>query len=102
MEITTPLINNRYFLAKADMKSSALYLVNGLAICALWFIFRICLFGYFGIVMIKALPGLVRDIEAYVVVSLVSGYTVGYGLQLAWGYKIFRGAYKLIAKKKGS
>ncbi len=94
-ELTTPFINARWFMDKAGMKSSMLYLVNGLIMLVSWFLLRVLLFGYMGwriVVMwdqIMTLTGVQKS-------AVIFAYTVGYGLQLFWFKKILRGALKAV------
>lgn len=41
LEITTPFVNTRWFLDKCGLKSSTLYMANGLAMTLLWLIVRV-------------------------------------------------------------
>ena len=41
LEVTTPFVNARWFLDKMSLKSSTLYVANGLAMTLLWLIVRV-------------------------------------------------------------
>ncbi|CAL0315682.1 unnamed protein product [Lupinus luteus] len=46
-EITTPFVNLRWYLNAAGLKSSKLYIANGIAMFLVWLVARILLFIYF-------------------------------------------------------
>lgn len=101
-EITTPFINQRFFLDKANMKDGMLYVVNGLLMTLLWFLFRVLLFGWLGFRLFQMRESLLALPNLYLFAAVFS-YGVGYALQLFWWNKIFKGAMKVLSggNKKG-
>merc|ERR1712139_59845 len=94
-EITTPFINLRWFLAESDMKSGRLYIINGMLIVVLWFIFRICGFAFLGVRIFEQRQDIyAMSWDKQMTVALT--YVVGYGLQFFWFWKICRGALKAL------
>lgn len=95
-EITTPFVNTRWFLAETGLKKSVLYMVNGLVMTLLWFVFRILLFIWLGFrlyAMRFALFAIPPDQSNVIELSFVIGFT----LQVFWFRKIAKGAYKTLA-----
>jgi len=98
-EITTPLVNLRWSLHTAGMKSSYLYFVNGMLMTVLWFVFRILGFFWVGIRLYEARDSM-RQLWLPHLAMISFVYPVGYGLQIFWFSKILRGALKSIRGSK--
>lgn len=99
-ELTTPFVNQRWFLHEAGLKSSQTYVVNGLLMLVLWFVTRVGLYSFCGYKMYLTLPQL-RTLGLGPTVTVVFSYLAGLTLQYFWFYKILRGGLKgLRAKKK--
>ena len=99
-EITTPFVNLRWWLDKAGRKNSRVYLANGLAMLALWTVFRVAFFPiYFWYVY--ATWGRVHDsISAFWRLWPILMPLVFFLLNLRWFVAILRGAKKALAGKK--
>lgn len=121
LEVTTPFVNARWFLDKCGLKSSTLYMANGLAMTLLWLIVRVL--GGAGIGVSIAYqwhevpcsldprcpaPGAVcsrrcarvgaaqiAQISPAKQAAFAVAYVLGYGLQLFWFSKIAKGALKV-------
>jgi len=94
VEISTPLLAVRWFMALFDLKTGPLYVINGLLILIMWWVLRVFLYvGFFGYklyyVMTLSVP---RDIP------IVVAWTVGSALQLFWAYKLTVGFVKVANK----
>mmetsp|Transcript_42948 Transcript_42948/g.97151 ORF Transcript_42948/g.97151 Transcript_42948/m.97151 type:complete len:194 (-) Transcript_42948:206-787(-) len=96
-EATTPFVNQRWFFDKCDMKSGLLYLVNGILITLLWFLIRVCLFGWMGW-RIYEMRASVFSLSPYQIFVVLLAYFVGYALQIFWFRKILRGVLKALFK----
>jgi hypothetical protein len=95
MEITTPFVNLRWHLDKAGMsKGSRVYVMNGLVLVALWVLFRILFYTYmlFGGPPVHSRPELALWQKA----SMLLCFYGGWALQLFWGFKLVRGALKVL------
>jgi len=99
-ETTTPFVNQRFFFDRAGMKAGSLYVVNGLLMTLLWFILRVCLFGWLGWRMITAMRASILALPPLYFATAVFSYVVGYSLQLFWFSKIFKGALKHLSPPK--
>ena len=77
------------------MKDTTLYVVNGLFMTLLWFILRVCLFGWLGTRMF-AMRSALLSITSLQRNTVLFSYVVGYSLQLFWFNKIVKGALKAI------
>lgn len=100
VEISTPLLAVRWFMALFELKTGPLYVINGLLILISWWILRVFLFVvFFGYklyyVMRLSVP---RDIP------VVVAWTIGSALQVFWAYKLTVGfakvARKTLSKRK--
>jgi len=97
-EVTTPLINIRWFLDKAGMKRSLAYRVNGLSIVAFWFLGRICIFipyaahilGHFEESLLMAPPALLLGLVCPGLLAT---------LNVMWFKQILRGAVKMLRRQ---
>jgi len=98
-ELTTPFVNQRWFLAEAGMKSTSTYFYNGIAMLVLWFVTRILLYSWAGLYLFKCLPQL-QTLGTPATSVVISCYMAGLTLQYFWFYKIVRGALKSLKKKK--
>jgi len=94
-EITTPFVNTRWVLDKAGLKNSNIYFWNGIIMLLLWFLFRVCLYGYQAVRLYQLRTGLlalpVKDIIVF-----PSCYFLGLLLQVFWFTKILKGAMKAL------
>ena len=94
-ELTTPLVNNLFFLTKAGLKKSALMQVNGWSLLISWLLVRIPLSPYlvYGVVRLRAtvlsFPPLCW---AQMLFSLFAAGAMNY----FWFYKIVNGALKSV------
>jgi len=94
-EASTPFVNGRWFLEKAGMKKSSLYLGNGLAMAASFFVLRVVGFLWMGTRLVAQRKGLL-GLPFYKSGMLITAYSMGTVLQLFWFYKIARGAAKAL------
>ena len=95
LEVTTPFVNARWFLDKMSLKSSTLYMANGLAMTLLWLIVRVL--GGAGIgVMLAYQWHEIAQISPAKQAAFAAAYVLGYGLQLFWFSKIMKGALKVL------
>ena len=72
-----------------------MYLANGLLMTLLWFLLRICLFGWVGYRLILMRAALF-SLPALHSITLGGGYAFGYCLQIFWFRKILKGALKAV------
>jgi hypothetical protein len=100
-ELTTPFINQRWFLYEAGLKSSKVYFYNGLAMVFLWFVTRIVIYSYCGWVLISNRAQMVT--LGYAPALMISFcYSAGLFLQFMWFFKMVKGAIKsLKAQSEG-
>lgn len=94
-ETTTPFVNNRWFFSQTGMKDSRLYVANGLLMTLLWFVLRICLFGWLG-VRLYVMRSDLLSLPNFLIFILLQSYATGYALQIFWFRKIFKGALKTL------
>jgi hypothetical protein len=95
LEATTPLVNLRYFLDKADMKGTALYLVNGIGLTLGWFVVRIVIAGpvtFYPMYLSEELWGF----SLWQSVTYVLPPALAFVLQVVWFRKLVRGALKVL------
>ncbi|KAF5829579.1 TLC domain-containing protein [Dunaliella salina] len=96
-EFTTPLINNRWWLDKMGMKSSILYVINGLSIAIFWVPARLYVFVPYFITLWET-----RDQLQYVTffskILIVVIPIILSILNLIWFRKIMIGVYKVLSK----
>jgi hypothetical protein len=94
-EATTPLVNARYFLDAVGLRSHALYILNGLALTASWFVVRVAGFAAFFWALwthradVAALSPLCRGLLS--TVPVLFG-----GLNLYWFALLLRGVAKVL------
>lgn len=99
-ELTTPFINFRWWLEKGGMKSSPLYLLNGVMIFLMWIVARVLLFPpFFYVVWLQR-----EDIKlmsywsSFLLFTFPALLTV---LNLYWFGKITKGVLKLLKGGSG-
>ncbi|KAL2955795.1 hypothetical protein AAZX31_18G048600 [Glycine max] len=100
-ESTTPFVNLRWHLDIADLKSSKLYVWNGIALFFGWLIARIFLFMFFFIHMWTHFDE-VKEIYPLGFYSLLVVPPVLAMMNLFWFWKIAKGLVKTISKAKHS
>ena len=98
-ELTNPFMNLRYFLSTMEQKESTLYVVNGLLFVFAWFAVRICFSLLCGGYIIYQQRGDIFELPLWRAAAFLGFYGVGICLNLTWGLKIFKGAYKVLAGK---
>ena len=94
-ELTTPIVNQRWFFDKAGMKASPLYLANGILMLVTWFVLRVVVFGWMG-VRLWGMRLQVATLSWDRIVMVIGSYGIGYALQLFWFRKILMGAIKAV------
>jgi len=97
-EVTTPLINARWYLDKAGRKSGAAYKANGLAIVVAWFFGRICIFPPFAYHVATTLDGFLLMAPPAIVLTLLCPSLLA-ALNVMWFRQIVRGAIKMFTPK---
>ncbi|KAF5729188.1 transmembrane protein 56-B-like isoform X1 [Tripterygium wilfordii] len=98
-EVTTPVINMRWYLDTAGMKRSNAYLINGVLIFFLWLIARILLFLYLFNHVYRHYDQVMQlHIMGYLLVFVVP--TALAILNLMWFGRILKGLKKTLAKKQ--
>jgi len=97
LEMTTPLVNARWFLYTSGETNTFLYLFNGVALVVLWFIVRIVVAGPFSMYPLWLDSD---DMSVGRRVTFLMTYGGVYPLQCWWFYKLVRGALKVLNKKK--
>mmetsp|Transcript_4192 Transcript_4192/g.9092 ORF Transcript_4192/g.9092 Transcript_4192/m.9092 type:complete len:266 (+) Transcript_4192:323-1120(+) len=97
-EITTPFVNQRWFLYEAGMKTSTMYFYNGLAMVFLWFLSRIIMYSWTGVCLFSS-------VEQVYQLGKVKGtlvlfcYAAGFALQYQWFYRMVKGALKSLRSR---
>jgi hypothetical protein len=93
LELTTPLVNNRWFLATAQEQHTALYLCNGVGLVLVWFVVRIVVAGPGSLY-----PLWLNEEDTPVSVKITFWLTYGllYPLQVVWFRKLVNGAMKAL------
>ncbi len=98
-EITSPSVQLRYFLYVSDMTDTTLYVVNGAVMVILWMWLRVYNLGECWLVLWnnweQVAPDIVNPFDTKVIIV---SFVLGYAMQLFWGYKILKGAWKLFTK----
>jgi len=100
-EATTPFVNLRFFLDKAGMKNSSIYLINGIMMTVLWFLLRVVLVAWVGF-RFYAMRKQIFSLPPLHISTMVLLYVVGFSLQLLWFRKIVKGALKALAGSRHS
>lgn len=100
-EATNPFMNLRYFLSTAGMKTSKLYMINGLAFCLSWLLVRILFAIPVGIYTIAVQWDqlLARGLPLWRCSLFAGFFCVGAMLNMMWGHKLFMGALKILTAK---
>jgi len=93
-ELTTPFVNNRWFMDKFGMKSSPLFVANGMIMLVSWFFVRVCYFTYVGYRLIGMREQLFT-INWFGLFFFILNYLAAFCLQLIWFQKILMGALKV-------
>ena len=95
-EITTPFVNMRWWLDKAGMKRTRLYLANGLAMTVLWSLFRVALFPVYFAFVLHTWRHICEVVPfPYRLLSIFPPLVLSY-LNWSWFLLILRGARKAI------
>mmetsp|Transcript_2001 Transcript_2001/g.3260 ORF Transcript_2001/g.3260 Transcript_2001/m.3260 type:complete len:253 (+) Transcript_2001:232-990(+) len=94
-ELTTPFVNQRWFLYEANLKNGKVYFYNGLAMVFLWFATRILFYTGCGFTLQQQF-GELKTLGSVPAGVVVFCYTSGLFLQYFWFYKIVRGAIKSV------
>ncbi|KAG1677488.1 hypothetical protein FOA52_001944 [Chlamydomonas sp. UWO 241] len=92
-EATTPLINMRWWLDKAGMKSSPVYIYNGLGIFFCWILFRLVSFVpfFYNIWVQRAQLAIVHPMCVFIMYTFPPALTL---LNVWWFTKIVKGVMK--------
>jgi len=98
-ELTTPFVNQRWFMHESGMAAGKAYFYNGITMTILWFITRIIVYTYLGIMMVLSGDQWL-SLKPWQYCSIFFSYTTGLLLQYFWFYKIVRGALKSIRKAR--
>lgn len=99
MEITTPCVNLRWFLTKMNENNGMLYLVNGIAMVVMWFIFRIVGYIFAAWLLYNQREGLLSEkIPILNRVVFLGTFSIGFMLMVFWFYKMVAGALKVLRK----
>jgi hypothetical protein len=97
LEMTTPLVNTRWFLHTSGETSTILYLANGMALVLLWFVVRIVIAGPFTMYPLWLDSD---DMNLGRRLTFLVTYGGVYPLQCWWFFKLARGAMKVLSKEK--
>ncbi|GBG24421.1 Transmembrane protein 56 [Hondaea fermentalgiana] len=98
-EITTPFVNQRWFLYEAGLKTTTGYFYNGLAMLGLWFLSRIVLYTAAGVALVNSRDQLFQLGTPKATLVLFC-YTAGFTLQYQWFYRIVKGALKSLRSRR--
>jgi hypothetical protein len=97
-EATTPFINLRWFFDVSGMKSSPLYLINGLIMFVGWYTIRICMqywMAYnFNYEVYFVVPHIINPFVKLIFIPTLQPLALG--LNTYWGYKIGKGFMRAI------
>lgn len=98
-EITTPLVNLRWYLDLAGQKSSTLYIYNGVAMFVGWLVARILFFVYIFYHMYQHFDQvkMIFPLGFYSVLLVPSMLAV---MNVIWFRKILRGMMKTLSRKR--
>lgn len=104
-EATTPFVNLRWWLDKANMKATLLYFYNGVSIFLTWIIFRLVTFPPFFYVVWQQRGQVELLWPGSVVLLMIVPFLLLF-LNIMWFYKIVKGVIKLMtpapAEKKAA
>ena len=96
-EATNPFMNMRYMLHVAELKESKLYMINGLLFCLSWLLVRILFAIPLGTyIIVQQWSALAPAIPTWRLLIYPGFFGVGVVLNLVWGYRLLRGALKLL------
>ena len=93
LESTTPLVNQRWFFAKAGWDGTLIYKLNGLMVVLMWLVLRILVYGW-GLTQRATFQ--VAELDTFRTVTIYTVFVGGWALQWMWGYKLFRGLLKAL------
>ncbi|KAG1665439.1 hypothetical protein FOA52_005781 [Chlamydomonas sp. UWO 241] len=94
-ECTTPFIDLRWLLDKADMKSTPLYFYNGMAIFIVWIVARLSIFPpFFYVVWQQRAQIPLLNVWSIMLLSVIPWVLLA--LNLLWFSKILKGVIKLL------
>ncbi len=96
-EATAPFTNGRWFLSKAGMKDTTLYVVNGVLMLLSFFLLRVLFNIWLMIQRFYVQREAFGKLALAMQVTLAICYLINLVLQLAWFSKILKGAMALIA-----
>ena len=105
-EITTPFVNNRYFLSLHNKSDGKCYLYNGLMMTFSFFIFRCVFMSY---LVVGLTIGSLRDnnyhlgapeLQRYAIYVSICLYFILLALNFVWFHKMVKGAIKHLNKQK--
>lgn len=99
-EVTTPFVNQRWFLYESNLKHSKLYFYNGIFMTFAWFVTRIIMYSGLGIGMITTMNQW-WQLGGFIFIIVNFNYLVGLFLQYFWFTKIMKGALKTLQVSKG-
>mmetsp|Transcript_18972 Transcript_18972/g.32443 ORF Transcript_18972/g.32443 Transcript_18972/m.32443 type:complete len:286 (+) Transcript_18972:32-889(+) len=94
-EFTTPLINNRWWLDKMEMKTSPLYVWNGIAVLVSWVVARLAQFPPFFWVIWQTRDQVqyLHPVSVFLMMCVPGILAI---LNCYWFTKIVKGAYKIV------
>lgn len=97
-ELTTPFVNVRWWLDRAELKGHKLYTVNGLLLMLVWGVARVVMFLPLYAHVLWNWDS-VRQIPPHAIALLLGVPLLLFGLNTLWFIKIVRGAMKLVCKE---
>ena len=105
-EFTNPCMNLHYFLPEFGLKESKWFFYNGIAFVIVWMLVRISFAIPVGSYVIYNQWESLAAIPLWRRLCFAGFFGVGCVLNLSWGYRLLRGAYKALkqqsAKKKST
>ena len=101
-EFTNPCMNMRYFLVEFGLRDSKWYFYNGLAFVFAWMLVRISFAIPVGSYLIASQWSSLASLPAWRRYCFAGFFGVGCMLNLMWGAKLFRGAYKVLTATKSA
>jgi len=94
-ELTTPFMNMRYFLSTMELRTSRLYMANGVAFVLAWLVVRICYaISHAGYIIYRQ-RAMWTQLPPWRAATFVGFYCVGATLNSFWFVKLIKGAYKV-------
>lgn len=101
MEASTPFISFRAILANHGMKSSQIYLINGVLLCVVFFQCRILIFPHiYGLYAFELNKSIIETISENVPIICNASMLAIFIPQVYWFTMILKGAFKFIVKNK--